>query len=122
MASMTGDNDIDDASNPLLLDSIDGSTNYKFSVKSTWEFWMYISDSPCGTSAIYQRLDNSTTITGARIVTHQSLASLQSVNSNDDECSVRTKSGRIDIQERNKTQSMSCTDKISKWFILGIQG
>ena len=35
---------------------------------------------------------------------------------------LRVKSGRSDIPERQRTTSMSCSDKICRWSTLGLEG
>lgn len=85
-----------------------------FTISEGWEFTLYVSDSPCGDAAMYEA-----TLAGeAKIVTG---AKICSENCEAPGC-LRTKSGRSDISLETRTTSMSCSDKISRWSCLGLQG
>lgn len=86
-----------------------------FELNPDYKLHMYVSDSPCGDAAVYETsLSNAevAVVTGARPL---------------DGCAesagcLRIKSGRGDIAADVRTTSMSCSDKISRWCCLGLQG
>ena len=108
---------VDDAC-PFIWNSGDKTV----SVKDGCQFFMYISDSPCGAASIYlvknffgeEPIFNPT---GAKIAPVTSTFE-NSLNTE----ALRTKSGRSDILSINKSTSMCCSDKISRWTHLGLQG
>ena len=94
-------------------------------LKPGWKFYLYSSDSPCGSSSIYsvQSFNLSTphviNSTGAKPI-QSSVSHSQDTSYNPEE--LRTKSGRSDILASHRTTSMSCSDKICRWIHLGLQG
>ena len=94
-------------------------------LKPGWKFYLYSSDSPCGSSSMYcvKSFNSSTTLflnsTGAKPIKNTFGHPMETC------CSLgelRTKSGRSDILSSRRTTSMSCSDKVSRWFHLGLQG
>lgn len=93
---------------------------------------MYISDPPCGDSAIYcqehylSNIPNAQgqgTYTGAKLVSNSTAEMLAPASANDQILGmVRTKSGRSDIPVHLRTSSLSCSDKLCRWYLVGLQG
>jgi len=70
---------------------------------------MYISEPPCGDGSL-----TSDHWTGAKSVhTHESTLAFGIT---------RLKCGRSDLLESQRSESMSCSDKLLKWNCLGLQG
>ena len=91
------------------------SSKYLFRLKKSWQFHLVLSDNPCGDSSIVCNNNGTVSYTGAKLLAWQQ----------EDEQTVgivRAKAGRSDILARNRTVSMSCSDKICKWSCLGLQG
>jgi tRNA-specific adenosine deaminase 1 len=92
-----------------------GVEHLTIALKAGWKLILYASDSPCGDAALYEA-----NLSGeAKVVTGAKACSAEDVESVG--C-VRTKSGRSDIAAEVRTSSMSCSDKISRWSFLGLQG
>lgn len=100
---------------------------HKFSLKESIKFHMFTTHSPCGDATIYPMAvaiddepqskrpkleDCRDNFTGAKIINNQSSDLLAQ-----DTGSVRTKPGR-----GVRTLSVSCSDKMAKWIVLGVQG
>lgn len=112
----------------------------KFQLSPDIHFHLYISDSPCGDASIYQVNTGSKEellYTGAKVVVsketgidasacggeHQLLEGT-AVAREDTQVlgKLRTKSGRANLPAHLRSTSMSCSDKIVQWCVLGLQG
>ena len=121
--------------------------NGKFQLQSNVQLHLYVSDSPCGDASIYSlpttpAVDSSSSsnsgvqFTGAKvIVSPATQVSLSDVGARGllHHCiarepthqllgRLRTKSGRSNLQTHRRSDSLSCSDKIVRWSILGMQG
>lgn len=74
---------------------------------------MYVSRPPCGDCAIYVKADGSTAFTGAKLFDFRREGE-QVLNA------TRLKAGRSD--NKHKATSLSCSDKLIRWHICGLQG
>lgn len=119
-------------------------SNGKLVLKKDYTIHLYISESPCGEASVYplksevvdkyvadrmQRNINSKDMEQTRTKLRKTGAKLCEVNtlglksdSNTHKTQFRTKSGRSDIPLYRQTTSISCSNKIAKWMILGLQG
>ena len=108
---------------PLLL--IEKNNQIKFQIKENWNWWLYISDNPCGNASIYQRISPQRSFTGKKLRTVERSKDESNEKNENNESSqllVTIKPGRIDIEECRRSSSMSCSDKICRWSCLGLQG
>lgn len=111
-------------------------------------FHLYISQAPCGDAAIFkldctatddalgkrstpstqrtckrQKLEASDlNRTGAKAVAARGSQKRTDVPSYNQAGLLRTKSGRSDLPKLRRTTSMSCSDKIALWNVVGVQG
>ena len=116
--------------------------NFQFSMggmklKPGFDVYLFVSDSPCGDSSIYplrsdvhdEIIPAKINFTGAKLMGQQASCCLATTSpavwQREDTqvlgC-LRTKSGRSDTTLSNRTVSKSCSDKISKWNFVGLQG
>ena len=110
----------------------------KFQLRSDTRLHLYISCSPCGDASIYPITEDQVMLhTGAKvIVSHESgvdVTTCGGVNQLLQGTTVarekvqslgklRTKSGRSNLPAHLRSTSMSCSDKIVQWSIMGLQG
>ena len=102
-----------------LLNTDTVSKIANFSITPAVSFYLYISDSPCGDSTIYDLDDNHVKFTGAKLPTSTSDSSLSIsfVREPNHQATslMRLKPGRSNIKPESRTRSMSCSDKIVRW-------
>ena len=110
--------------------------NYRWKRATTLH--LYVSDSPCGDASIYPLVEEKMNFTGAKVLVHKYESNTDVFHHKEllrinDECCVaregiqelgvlRTKSGRSNLPSHLRSMSMSCSDKILRWCILGMQG
>lgn len=111
----TGNDTFDKYTCPIELIR-DVQCEYMYRIKSNWSIHLYISDSPCGDAAIYANATGTSSFTGAKQINGVQREDTQMIGT------LRTKSGRSDVKEENKTKSHCCSDKICRWLYLGLQG
>jgi hypothetical protein len=101
----------------------------RFALQADIKLHLFISDSPCGDAAIYELENGDTNFTGAKLLgdgggelvcwdtsVFVTREAVQQVGQ------LRTKSGRSNLPSHLRSTSLSCSDKILKWNILGLQG
>ena len=103
----------------------------EYALKPDIELHLYISDSPCGDAAIYELENGDMNFTGAKLIVeggngrHLSCCDNATTVTREDVQQLgqlRIKSGRSNLPSHLRSTSLSCSDKILKWTLLGLQG
>ena len=119
-------------------DLLDRQTEGKCKIKSDIFLHLYISCSPCGDASIYPVSNNRILYTGAKLVVLTKGDCESSKDGDDNQqllqgtCvarekvqtlgKLRVKSGRSNLPPNSRSSSMSCSDKLVCWQVIGMQG
>jgi hypothetical protein len=101
-----------------------------FALKPHIQLHLFISDPPCGDASIYELQNGDLNFTGAKLIAtdpNHTLSCCDSTTTVIREKSqrlgqLRIKSGRSNLPSHLRSTSLSCSDKILKWNVLGLQG
>lgn len=107
----------------------------KLRLKSEWSIEMFISDPPCGDASIYPTHSTSdetsthqsnphvSNFTGAKLMmTLEGGLSIDKEENGQCYNCLRLKPGRSDIPIDRRSMSKSCSDKLCRWSVVGLQG
>jgi Adenosine-deaminase (editase) domain len=119
----------------------------QYELRQDIKLHLYVSDSPCGDATIYKLQNGQWNFTGAKVVLPSqnslcnsytfnisSISSPEILTCCDNKTKVirepneqllgqlRVKSGRSNLSSSSPSTSLSCSDKILKWTLVGLQG
>jgi hypothetical protein len=100
-----------------------------FSLRKSVSLYLYVSDSPCGASAIYSDCGEAVTsvekpdseVVAADTRGGYGGARRTGAKEIHPSTTLRTKSGRSDLPPAARTRSLSCSDKVARWIGVGLQ-
>jgi len=100
------------------------NSNGRIVLKSKYSLTLFITKAPCGECSIINKADecgNKMAETGAKLLSEFFTQGIVN-NSLKKEGILRTKPYRSDTPIKNRSCSLSCSDKIMLWNIVGVQG
>lgn len=106
------------------------SDGQNYALKPHIQLHLFISDPPCGDASIYELQNGDLNFTGAKLIVtgpSNTLSCCDNTTTVIREKSqqlgqLRIKSGRSNLPSHLRSTSLSCSDKILKWNVLGLQG
>ena len=110
----------------LPSDEMPGKEGY--ALRNDIQLHLFISDSPCGDATIYELNNGDINFTGAKLIgdADGELSCWNSTTVTREETQqlgqLRIKSGRSNLPSHLRSTSLSCSDKLLKWNLLGLQG